>query len=221
MHRSLYATLALLACGLLPREALGYQVEMVTGGFDSRALHLRVGDRAPGDANRSYTDGYNFLCLLFGYCSGGSPGSGGNINVVSATLTAGQVESGTAVPMTSNSTGSNLQSSYDGRGFCGAGQVYIGGFSRRPGAGSAPARLTVQANSNLSSGANTIPIGQISWTTGDAHVSGGTLSLSPVQIATIPENRWVEACMSFTYANSQVRPPGTYTARATFTLIQP
>lgn len=219
VHASL---VMLFACGLCPRDVHAYEVPLQLGLFDSQAIHLRVGERAPGDTNTDYTDGYGFFCTIGLACAGGSPsaGRGGLVNTVSVAVPANQVGNGSPVAMAGNGSAASRRSSYDGRSFCAAGEVYIGGFIRRPGTAS-PAALTVQANQNLSNGSQTIPISEISWTTGDGNISGGTLSTAPSQIASFPVNRWVEACMSFTYANTEVRAGGTYVARATYTLAQP
>ncbi|WP_374601886.1 hypothetical protein [Arenimonas sp.] len=222
MTRVLASLAMLVTCSFFPQMAKGYEVALELGFVDSRAIHLRVGERARQDENTNYTDGYGIPCVFFVRCSGGSPtaGRGGAVNTVSVTVPASQAGNGTALAMSGDSTASGRRSSYDGRSFCGAGEIYIGGFVRKPGNAS-PAALTVQAVDDLRNGARTIPASQISWSTGDAHISGGTLGTTPVQIASFPANHWVEACMSFTYANSDVHPAGTYVTRATYTLAQP
>lgn len=224
MSRPIALVLVLLLAAALPPAAHGYQFNLEVGITDSRAIHLRVGDRAPQDLGTNYTDGYNwFFCLLAPInCAGGSPtpGRNGARTVVTANVPANLVGTGTPIAMSSNSAGAHLQSSYDGTTRCLPGQVYIGGFSRKPGTSNA-ARLSVQAEPQLRNGSQSIPISEISWTTTGGHIASGTLSPAPQQIGTIPPNTWVEACMSFTYANTQVRPAGTYTARATYTLSLP
>lgn len=222
MIRMLASLAILVLCALAPQAAGSYEVPLELGFLDSQAIHLRVGERAPNDVNTNYTDGYGIVCWVGVRCSGGSPssGRGGTVNTVSVTVPASAVGNNTALPMTGNGTTSSRRSSYDGRSFCNAGEIYIGGFVRRPGT-AAPAALSVQADDNLRNGVRTIPVSQISWTTGDANINGGTLGMAPLQIASFPINRWVEACMSFTYANSDVHPAGTYRTRATYTLAQP
>jgi len=232
MSRLAATILILMLAAGLPSEALGYQFELIVVGNDSRAIHLRVGDRAPGDMTTNYTDGYEgldgfiFCVLLRINCAGGSPSTGGAVTLVSANVPANQVGTGAPIAMSSNSTGAHLDSSHDGVSRCSAGDVYIGGFTRNLGGSVAGASLSVQAQPYLQNGAHTIPISEISWIAINGggepvSIASGTFNGSLQQIGFIPANTWVEACMRFTYANTQVPAAGTYTARATYTLALP
>lgn len=180
----------------------------ITISSGTRAIYLQVGQ-----------GGYTGT-----YVAGGTPGNNATINVVSVSIPAASVGSGTAQTMTSNSTVS--QSPIDGFAFCAPpGQVYIGAWSR-PGGGTGVATLTVTSPANLTSGTNTIPFSQISWVmsgNGDTvfqfpngNFTGGTQTL-----ATFPANTWKEQCMTFSYANTVVPAAGTYTGRVTYTLSLP
>lgn len=188
-----------------PQVAEAYTITITAG---ARSIYLQVGVGG-------YTGFYN---------SGGTPGSNATVNVVSVTVPAGSVGSGSAQQMTSNSTAS--QSPIDGFAFCNPpSQVYIGAWSR-PGSGSGVATLTVTTPANLTSGSDTIPFSQISWVMSgnndttyqfpDGTFNGGTQTLG-----TFPANTWKEQCMTFTYANSVVPAAGTYTGRAVYTLSLP
>ncbi len=193
-------------CILTSAEAVSAYTITITSG--TRAIYLQVG--AGG-----YTGFYN---------SGGTPGNNTTINVVSVTVPASSIGSGTAQAMTSNSTVS--QSPIDAFVFCNPpSQVYIGAWSR-PGAGSGVATLTVTTPTSLISSSGSIPFSQISWVmsgNGDTvfqfpngSFTGGTQSLG-----NLPANTWKEQCMTFSYANSVVPAAGTYTGRATYTLSLP
>lgn len=196
---------ACLAFLMSPHAAFGYVITITPG---SRAIYLQVG--AGG-----YTGFYN---------SGGTPGNNSTVNVVSVTVPATSVGSGTAQQMTSNSTVS--QSPIDGYNFCNPpAQVYIGGWSR-PGGGGGVATLTVTSPANLASGSDTIPFSQISWVmsgNGDAvyQFPNGTFNGGTQTLATFAANTWKEQCMTFSYANSVVPAAGTYTGRAVYTLSLP
>ena len=151
------------------------------------------------------------------------------INRVSVTVPGAQVGSGAAQAMTSNSTQST--SPYDGFAVCSPpAQVYVGAAYQRRNAGQ-PANATLQVTSpaNLTNGAgDTIPFTEISWTTsalgGDANpnaipagtFTGGTQFLTNVAQGTLREN-----CHTFSFANTAMRPSGTYDGRVTYTLFVP
>jgi len=197
--------IAVVCLAALSQEARAYTITISSG---TRAIYLQVG--AGG-----YSGTYN---------TGGTPGNNSTINVVSVTVPAASVGSGTAQAMTSNSTVS--QSPIDAYVFCSPpSQVYIGAWSR-PGSGTGVATLTVTTPANLTSGGDTLPFSQISWTmsgNGDAtyQFPNGAFSGGTQTLATFPANTWKEQCMTFTYANSAVRAAGTYTGRATYTLSLP
>lgn len=158
-------------------------------------------------------------------------GDNGTVNVVQVTVPALQVGNGNAQAMTSNS--SQSRSLYgDNNLTCPdpANQVMIGASYRRSNFWNGPASATLRVNSpaNLTNGnGETIPISQISWTV-SAPGSGvpnvipaGTFNGGTQTLATVPANRYIENCHTFSYANSTVRAAGTYNARVTYTLSSP
>jgi hypothetical protein len=154
-------------------------------------------------------------------------GANATVNLISLALPANAVGTGAAQPMQSNSTQAN--SPFDNFNVCvpANGQVYIGGFFRLPAASAVTAVLQVTTPAGLTSGANTIPFNQISWTStalGNAAAdipagtfpSGGTLLLR-----NFAANSYVENCHTFTYANTVIAPAGQYNGVATYTLTAP
>jgi hypothetical protein len=150
------------------------------------------------------------------------------VNLVSLTVPAAAVGTGVAQAMTSDSTQAN--SPLDNFAVCTptTGQVYIGGFFRLPTTNATTAVLQVTTPAGLTSGANTIPFNEISWTStsiGNAgaadipagsFVSGGTRFLR-----NFASNTYVENCHTFSYANTTPVAAGTYNGRATYTLTAP
>lgn len=203
--KAVRAAFAVVCFFALPQSANAYTITITSG---TRAIYLQVGQGG-------YTGTYS---------AGGTPGNNTTINVVSVTIPAAEIGSGTAQAMTSNSTVS--QSSIDGFAFCNPpGQVYIGAWSR-PGSGTGVATLTVTTPANLTSGTSTIPFSQISWVmsgNGDTvfQFPNGTFTGGTQTLATFPANTWKEQCMAFTYANTGIPAAGTYTGRATYTLSLP
>jgi hypothetical protein len=162
------------------------------------------------------------------YAVGGTPQDNATIDRVFANVPAAMLGVG-ALPMSSTSAVSN--SPYDTFPFCSVApmepaQVYLGGFVRRPGVNPQSARLLVSTTGRLTNASgDTIPFGEISWTSSGANdvplfppgsFTGGILGL-----LTTSTNTWFETCLSFTYANTEVVPPGTYTGRAIYTLTSP
>jgi hypothetical protein len=197
---------ALLALWFLSARFAEAWVLTITAGPKSIFLQVGIG---------SYTGFYS---------TGGTPLNNATVNVVSVTVPASAVGSGTAQSMTSNSTQS--ASFYDNFAVCNPpAQVYIGGWVRTP-AGTGTGVLSVTSPANLTSGTSNIPFSQISWTStanGNATAdipagafNGGTLTLTNIAAGT-----WVENCHTFSYANSSVVPAGTYTGRVTYTLALP
>ena len=160
------------------------------------------------------------------YNSGGTPANNATVNVVSVTVPAAQVGTGTAQVMNTNSGATS--SFYDGYAFCNApSQLYVGGFYRRTAnTGAATLRATSPANL-VNAGGNTIPFAQISWTSGGNGDTGaqpfpaGTFVGGTQTIGTIARNQWAESCLTFSYANSNAVAAGTYTGRVTYTLSTP
>jgi hypothetical protein len=152
------------------------------------------------------------------------------INLVSVTVPAAQLGSGSAQQMTSNST--RTTSAYDGKLICALpAQVYVAAAYQRRNAGwPANARLQVSSPASLTSLAgDTIPFTEISWTAsslvpGDPNpgaipsgtFTGGTQLLVSVTQGTLREN-----CHTFSYANTAIPPEGTYNGRVTYTLTTP
>jgi len=158
-------------------------------------------------------------------------GNNGTVNLVSANLSAAQLLSGTAQPMTSNSTQS--RSLYgDNYATCPnpATQVMVGASYRRSSSFDGPASATLRVTSpaNLTNAAgDTIPFSQISWTVSAPGSSvpnvipAGTFNGGTQTLATVPANRYIENCHSFIYANSAIRAAGTYNGQVTYTLSSP
>ena len=165
------------------------------------------------------------LFLMVGV--GSAATNNATINTVSVTVPLGSVGSGAAQAMTSNSTQSS--SPHNNFAVCNPpAQVYIGGSYRAPNAsvGAGSALLQVTTPANLTSGANTIPFSQISWTStanGDAtaDIPAGTFNGGTLVLTNIQRNRFVENCFTYVYANTVVAPAGTFTGRAVFTLTVP
>jgi len=153
------------------------------------------------------------------------------VNLVSANLSAAQLLSGAAQPMTSNSTQS--RSLYgDNYTTCPtpATQVMIGASYRRSNAGNGPASATLRVTSpaNLTNAAgDTIPFSQISWTVSAPGSSvpnvipAGSFNGGTQTLATVPANTYIENCHTFRYANSAIRAAGTYNGQVTYTLSSP
>ena len=171
------------------------------------------------------TPGPKQLFLMVGV---GTPAaSNAAVNTVSVSVPAGSLGNGTAQAMTSDSTQS--ASPYDNYAVCNPpGQVYVGGSYRQPNAtiGSATATLQLSTPASLTSGSDSIPFSQISWTSSangnpTADIPAGAFNAGTVLLANIPRNIFLENCYSYSYANAAVVPSGTYTGRAVFTLAVP
>ncbi len=150
------------------------------------------------------------------------------VNLVSTTLLPAAVGSGVPQPLTTNSTQAN--SPYDNYLVCtpASGQVYIGGFFRLPSASATTAVLQVTTPAGLTSGANTIPFNQISWTStslgnsGIADIPAGTfVNAGTLFLRNFAANSYVENCHTFTYANTAAVAAGTYQGQAVYTLTAP
>lgn len=171
------------------------------------------------------TPGPKQLFLMVGV---GTPAANNaTINTVSVSVPAGSVGNGTAQAMTSDSTQS--ASPYDSYAVCNPpGQIYIGGSYRQPNAttGAATATLQLSTPPSLTSGADSIPFSQISWTStangnSIADIPAGVFNGGTILLANIPRNIFLENCFSYSYANAAVVPAGSYTGRAVFTLSVP
>jgi hypothetical protein len=152
------------------------------------------------------------------------------INQVSVTVPSAQVGTGTAQPMTSNSTQS--RSPLDNYLVCvPPQQVFVGASYQRSSSTNGPASALLQVTSQpnlVSANGETIPFSQISWRTSAlgpdttpnvipaGSFNGGTQTLTSVRA-----NTFVENCHSFTYANTVRRSAGTYTGQVTYTISTP
>lgn len=201
--------LILLAGSMLSAGTSAYVVNINPG---TRAVYLRVGDGVMTGGN---------------YSSGGTPGTGAGVNIVSVTVPAAAVGNGIDQVMAGNG---RLTSDWDGFTFCNAGQIYIGGFFRLPsGASVQNATLSVTAPAVLTNASGeTMPISQISWTssgigdTGAQPVPAGTFSGGNQTLAVnFLRNTWRESCHTFSYGNDAIVGAGTYTATVTYTLSAP
>jgi hypothetical protein len=154
----------------------------------------------------------------------------GTVNRVSVTVPANQLGTGAAQEMSSTSTQST--SPVDNFAVCTPPvQVYVGGSYQRSNAANGPATALLQVTSpaNLSSAAgDVIPFTQISWATsalgGDTTpnvIPAGTFNGGTQTLTTIPANRYIENCHTFSYANAALRAAGTYDGRVTYTLSTP
>ena len=199
---------ALLACALAVPASHAYVVT-ITAGVKSIYLQVGAGTITGGT-----------------FSAGGIPGNNATINLVSVTVPAASVGTGT-VAMTTDST--VTASAYDGRAYCNVpSQVYIGGFSRTPGS-SANATLTVTSPVALvNAGGDTIPFNTVSWISGGNSEAVGTTIASgsfvggaTQTLLSVTRNTWFESCLQFNYANSQFVAAGTFTGRVSYTLTVP
>jgi hypothetical protein len=149
-----------------------------------------------------------------------------SVNLVTLSVPAAAVGNGVAQPMTSNSTQAN--SPLDNFAVCqpALGQVYIGGYLRQPTGSVVSAVLQVTTPTNLTSGADAIAFSQISWTStalgnAAADIPAGTFTGATQFLRNIAANTFVENCHTFRYANAALRAAGTYTGRATYTMVAP
>ncbi|HZL01256.1 MAG TPA: hypothetical protein VFC47_15310 [Caulobacteraceae bacterium] len=187
-----------------------------------REIYVQVGAGTYTGGNYATSTGSG---RTFKKTSGGKPGVNTTIDTVSVTVPAASVGTGTTQQMTSNSAVAD--SFYDGYATCNPPtEVYVGAWSQEPAGQTGVATLTVTSPANLTSGADTIPFSQISWTStanGDttADVAAGTFNGGSVALASIAANTWVEDCLTFTFKNSAIVAAGTYTGQAVYTVSQP
>ena len=171
------------------------------------------------------TAGPKELFLMVGV--GTAAANNATVNTVSVAVPAGSVGSGTAQPMTSDSTQS--ASPFRTYAVCNPpAQVYVGGSYRAQNASIGAGRATLQVTTptSLTSGPNSIPFSQISWAStaiGDttADIAAGTFTGGTLLLAEVQRNRAMENCFTYTYANTAFVPAGTFTGRAVFTLTVP
>lgn len=159
----------------------------------------------------------------------GSTGNSGIVNTVRADPTVAQLVGGAPLAMTSNSTQST--SLYgDGVVICPtpSSQVLIGAGYRRNNS-AADAILSVSSPTFLTdvSTGEIIPITQISWSVSapgspvPGVIPAGTFTGGVQTLTTLPGNRYIENCHTYSYANSALRAAGTYTGQVTYTLSSP
>ena len=128
--------------------------------------------------------------------------AGAAISLVTFTLTATNAGNGTAINGTPNIT--------------------IIAEARGLVADSRNATLTVNSSAAVISGADTMPMSVISWTTNDAAFPVGTFSSGVGQVLTTFQNsRRRTTAHTFRYANTQIFPSGTYNGQVTYTLAMP
>jgi hypothetical protein len=83
-------------------------------------------------------------------------------------------------------------------------------------------QVVVDSSAPLVNGASTLSFTSISWTASDADIPSGTFSGAAGQlIMTFPTNVQLYNTHTFSYANTQVLQPGTYTGRVTYTITMP
>jgi hypothetical protein len=83
-------------------------------------------------------------------------------------------------------------------------------------------QVVVDSSAPLVNGASTLSFTNISWTASDADIPAGTFSGAAGQlIVTFPTNVQLYNTHTFSYANTQVLQPGTYTGRITYTITMP
>lgn len=170
------------------------------------------------------TPGAKAIFLQVG--NGTSNANNATINLVSVTVPANAVGNATAQVMTTNSTQAN--SFFDNFAVCNApAQLYVGGFFRQPTTTASLASLQVTSPPTLTSGTDTIPFTQISWTssangtTAAPDIPAGTFAGGAQFLVNVPSNRWLENCHTFSYANTAIAPAGIFTGRVVYTLVAP
>lgn len=190
-----------IACALASSAALTVDAWVLTINPGTRAIYLQVGNGA-NNANNA------------------------TINLVSVNVPATAVGNAAPQVMTTNSTAAN--SFFDNFAVCNVpAQVYVGGYFRQPTTTANVATLQVTSPATLTSGTDTIPINQISWTSTAngtntaADIPPGTFTGGTQFLVNVPSNRWLENCHTFRYANTAVVPAGTFTGRAVYTLVAP
>ncbi len=128
--------------------------------------------------------------------------AGAGISLVTFTLTATNAGNGVAIN--------------------GAPNITIIAEARGPVANARNATLTVNSTAAMISGADSIPMSVITWTTNDATFPVGTFSGGAGQVLTTFQNsRRRTTAHTFRYANTQIFPAGTYNGQVTYTLSMP
>ncbi len=193
-----------------------------TGCFCAAVMSLMI----PGNAlawSLGVTPGTRAIFLQIG--NGSNNAANATVNLVSGTVPAASVGNATPQVLTTNSTQAN--SFYDGYATCNVpAQMYVGGYYRQPATTAAVATLQVTSPANLTSGTDTIPFTQISWTsTANGNttpdIPAGTFTGATQFLVNIGSNLWLENCHVFSYANANVVPAGIFTGRVVYTMTAP
>src|SRR5215469_14300430 len=204
---------------------------LATAGHGSFAFDVNLTPAAPGMIYFQVGDGLftggNYTPIEPNGHPTGTPGVNTTINTVSVSVAAGVAGNGAPQVMTTDSAAGN--SYWDGRLFCNLpAQLYIGGFYRTKGAGTNTATVTATLPASLTNASgDTLPFSQISWVSGGNGDSGaepfpaGGFNATTLTVGSIGQNQWAESCWTFSYANTVVPAPGTYTGRVTYTLSTP
>jgi len=112
-----------------------------------------------------------------------------------------------------------------GTSIAGSQTVLIEVAARRSGGTGGPTTVLLVANSStpLTSGANTIPMTEISWTSANGIIPSGTFNGTATQqvFSFFAPNGTTrqEDTHTFFYANTRVYPAGTYTSTVTYTAV--
>ena len=128
--------------------------------------------------------------------------AGGTISLVTFTLTATNAGNGVAVN--------------------GAPNITIIAEARAVAPNTRTATLTVNSSTAMISGADSIPMTEINWTTNDVALPAGTFSGGPGQsLTSFMNSRRRTTTHTFRYVNTQIYPSGTYNGQVTYTLAMP
>jgi hypothetical protein len=112
-----------------------------------------------------------------------------------------------------------------GTSVVGSQTVLIQVAARRSGSSGGPTTVLLIANSSrpLTSGANTIPMTEISWTSANGIIPPGTFNGTATQqlFSFFAPNGTTrqEDTHTFFYANTSIHPAGTYTTTVTYTAV--
>lgn len=156
---------------------------------------------------------------------------GGAVNTVSVVVPSTALGSGAVQPMVSDSTQS--RSPLDGSSACTPPQQVLvaASYQRMGNVANGPNVALLQVTSPrslINANGDTIPFSQISWTVssmaGDFSpgvIAPGTFSGGTQTLASVPANRFVQNCHTFSYANTAMRSAGTYRGTVVYTLTVP
>lgn len=129
--------------------------------------------------------------------------AGGTIDVVSFTVPAANVGDGTPIAQSGAA-------------------ILVRVSARAVPANSRTAQLLANSATPLTNGGSTLPFTSISWTASDVDIPSGMFNSTASQLLVQFQNsRRIFNNHTFSYANTQVLAPGTYTGRVTYTLTMP